>query len=84
MCDQWYIDDGQAFIQPDKVDGWLRTLDTGLKAFGATHGTKLQGDVKSSCRLLCPPADVGLRDGWVTDYMTSACNVLDTTDPTIA
>ena len=29
-CEQWYIDDGQAFLRPSDVDPWLRALDASI------------------------------------------------------
>eukprot|EP00973_Karenia_brevis_P064223 8924884-Karenia_brevis.AAC.1 len=36
--DEWYIDDGQAFVRPELADVWLRAVDEALAAIGAVRG----------------------------------------------
>ena len=52
-CDEWYIDDCQAFVRPDVFDPWLRAA--ALAKVGATRGTIADDTAKVSCRLLCRP-----------------------------
>eukprot|EP00973_Karenia_brevis_P067757 9426531-Karenia_brevis.AAC.1 len=37
--DEWYIDDGQAFVKPQLADAWLRAVDTALASMGAARGS---------------------------------------------
>ena len=76
-CDEWYIDDGQVFCQPHLFDQWLQALDQALGTFGATRGTIVDNNVKSSCRLLCPAARRHEFVGWDTPYVHSTTKVLD-------
>ena len=41
-CDEWYIDDGQAFVRPHLFDAWLHSVDAALRSFGATRGSPTQ------------------------------------------
>ena len=53
--DEWFIDDGQAFVQPALADAWLRAVDGALAQSGAAPGV---GDsCKSVARLVCPDSD---------------------------
>lgn len=75
--DAWYIDDGQLFCEPGRVDLVLRTLDEELAAVGATQGA-IDGDVdvKSSVRIVGLPEavrDVGC--GWQTEYICNTCKL---------
>ena len=83
-CDQWYIDDGQAFVQPQVFDAWLRAVDRALLSFGATRGRRPDDDIKSSCRLVCPLARRREFAGWDTAYVHSTTNVLGSDSPTTA
>ena len=56
VCDEWFVDDGQVFVCPSQFDPFLRVLNGALATFGATRGCAVLGNVKSSARLLCPPA----------------------------
>ena len=78
------MDDGQAFVRPDVLDPWLRALDAAVASFGATRGCMTDGDVKSSCRLLCPPSRRHEFAGWDTRYIHDTVNVLSPDDPTAA
>ena len=67
VCDQWFVDDGQALVKPELVDTWLRCLDRALAVVGATRG---EGeDVKSKARLLCPVGLESSFNGWDTEYV---------------
>jgi hypothetical protein len=83
-CDQWYVDDGQAFVNPALFDTWLRAVDRGIASFGATRGTKAEGNVKSSCRLVCPPSRRHEFSGWDTPYVHETTHVLDPDGPASA
>ena len=76
-CDQWYIDDGQVFCQPQLFDQWLRALDLAIATFGATRGTITDDNIKSSCRLLCPRSRRHEFTGWDTEYVRATTKVLD-------
>ncbi len=54
-CEEWYIDDGQAFVKPQHLDPWLRALDASIARLGSTRGRVDDDTAKSSCRLLYPP-----------------------------
>ena len=50
--DEWYIDDGQAFVAPRNADRWLRSVDMAIASFG---GRRAAGaECKSVARLICP------------------------------
>jgi len=83
-CEQWYIDDGQAFLRPCDVDPWLRALDASMATFGGTRGTISEGTAKSSCRLLCPTNERHAHQGWDTEYVRSTCKVLEIGEPSKA
>ena len=74
-CEEWNIDDGQAFVKPQHLDPWLRALDASIARFGGTRGRVEDGTATSSCRLLCPPDQRHLYEGWATPY------VCETTGP---
>ncbi len=76
-CDEWFIDDGQAFVRPDLVDPWLRALDRAIRTFGGTRGTLEEENAKSSCRLLCPPHRRQEFEGWATEYVRASTKLLD-------
>lgn len=74
VCDEWFVDDGQALVRPHLVDSWLKCLDRALAGMGATRG---EGEgVKSSARLLCPMAMVASCAGWDAQYVRRTCEVL--------
>ena len=50
--DEWFIDDGQAFVQPRFADSWLHAVDAALADIGAERG--LGDKCKSVARLICP------------------------------
>ena len=75
--DEWYIDDGQVFCRPYLFDQWLQALDRALGTFGATRGTMAHDNIKSSCRLLCPPSRRLEFAGWDTQYVHATTKVLD-------
>ena len=54
VCDEWYVDDGQALVRPALFDSWLRALDMALLSFGAIRGTVAQGNTNSSASLFGP------------------------------
>ena len=78
-CDQWFIDDGQAFVLPHLADSWLRAVDAALLEIGATRGEG--SGVKSRARLLCPVDARQLFDGWDAAYIRNTCQVDGTFDP---
>ena len=82
--DEWYIDDGQAFVPPFQLEHWLRAFDIAVGRFGGTRGTVAAGTAKSSCRLICPPARRAEFDGWDTEYVRSTCKVLGPDDAAVA
>ncbi len=73
VCDQWFVDDGQALVVPAFADAWLRCFDRALKPIGATRGEG--NDVKSVARLVCPPGREGDYAGWDTAYIRNTCKV---------
>ena len=77
-CDEWYIDDGQAFVKPHLFDTWLRSVDTAFRTFGATRGELGSEDIKSTCRLICPNNRRHEFAGWDTASVRSTTKVLDT------
>ena len=48
--DEWFIDDGQAFVKPQLADRWLRAVDNALHSTGAVRG--VGDECKSVARLL--------------------------------
>ena len=77
--DEWFIDDGQAFVKPSLADLWLRTLDEALVGIGACRS--VGSECKSVARLVCPVGDEGRYGGWDTPYIRSTCRVLDSSEP---
>eukprot|EP00973_Karenia_brevis_P022739 3129258-Karenia_brevis.AAC.1 len=78
-CDEWFIDDGQAFVLPSRADAWLRAVDAALADIGAVRG--VGEECKSVARLLCPEAEVRHHEGWDTDYIHGSCRVLSGCSP---
>lgn len=73
--DEWFIDDGQAFVKPHAANAWLQSVDLAIASFG---GQRAQGaECKSVARLLCPPARVAEFPGWANGHVASTCKVLD-------
>ena len=83
-CDEWYIDDGQAFVRPHLFDAWLRSVDAAFRTFGATRGEPGSEDIKSTCPLICPVNRRAEFPGWNTEYVRSTTKVVDSDDPTTA
>ena len=83
-ADEWFIDDGQVAVRPGDADAWLQRFDRALDRFGATRGTRAEGNAKSSCRLLCPTDRQHEFDGWDTEYIHTTCAVLQPEDATSA
>jgi len=83
-CDEWYIDDGQAFVRPHLFDTWLRSVDAAFRTFGATRGEPGSDDIKSTCRLICPDSRRQEFSGWDTEYVQSTTKVLQGDDATTA
>ena len=77
VCDEWFIDDGQAFVRPHLVEHWLKCLDQALAEMGATRVPAVGEEIKSTARLLCPMHAVTSVAGWDTPYVRRTCNVLD-------
>ena len=74
VFDAWFADDGQAYVRPDKVDGYLQALDAELAKAGCTRGEG--ADVKSSVTLIGHPDVIGSLDGsWLTPYIERTCKV---------
>ena len=71
--DEWFIDDGQAFVKPAVADTWLRSVDRAIAAFGGQRARGAQ--CKSVARLLCAPGSETALDGWATDYIRASCKV---------
>jgi len=83
-CEEWFIDDGQAFVKPQHLDPWLRALDASIARFGGTRVRVDDDTAKSSCRLLCPPDQRHLHEGWATRYVCETTKVLQAEDHTLA
>ena len=79
VCDEWYMDDGQALVAPSKADLWLKCLDKALGEIGATRVSS-DGDIKSVARLVCPPGHERAFDGWATPHISSTCKVRTAAD----
>ena len=71
--DEWFMDDGQAFVRPDLADIWLRTIDDALHAIGASRSAG--DDCKSVARLFCQPEAVQSQAGRDTEYIHATCQV---------
>ena len=80
----WHVDDGQVSVRLHLSDTWLRALDAAVASFGAIRGSRSDNNIKSTCRLLCPPPRRSEFDGWDTDYVRSTTDVLGSDDPTVA
>ena len=78
-CDQWFIDDGQAFVQPHLADCWLQAVDRALHKMGSTRGEG--DDAKSRARLLARPEDEESHKGWDTEYIRRTCKIDKCSDP---
>ena len=74
VCDEWFVDDGQALVTPSKADMWLRCLDEALAGMGSTRLPE-SGDVKSVARLICQPGQETAYSGWDTAYIRQTCKV---------
>ncbi len=73
--DEWFMDDGQAFVQPRLATRWLQSVDRAIAAFG---GARARGeDCKSVARLLCPPQRRAEFPGWAAGHIAETCRVLD-------
>ena len=75
-CEEWFIDDGQAFVKPQHLEPWLRALDASIARFGGTRGLVQDDTAKSSCRLLCPPDQRHLYEVQATTYVRETTKVL--------
>ena len=72
--DAWFADDGQAYVKPEKLDGYLRALDVGLAKAGCTRGA-MHG-AKSSVALVGHIDALAALDGsWLTPYIRDTCKV---------
>eukprot|EP00973_Karenia_brevis_P084403 11713623-Karenia_brevis.AAC.1 len=77
--DEWFIDDGQAFVRPSLADRWLRTFDRLLQQMGASR-TCEGPECKSLARLLCPREVEPAYAGWDTAYIRNTCLVRDASE----
>ncbi|CAE7502388.1 unnamed protein product, partial [Symbiodinium sp. CCMP2456] len=71
--DQWYVDDGQAFVRLDVAEEWLRSVDAAILAVGGSRSAG--ADCKSHARLLCTPAYAADHPDWASDYIRKTCIV---------
>ena len=72
--DEWFINDGHAFVLPALADAWLRAVDNALAESGAARGV---GDsCKSVTRLVCPDIETHRYDGLDTEHIRTTCRVL--------
>jgi len=69
--DQWYVDDGQAFVRLDVAEEWLRSVDAAILAVGGSRSAG--ADCKSHARLLCTPAYAADHPHWPSDYIRKTC-----------
>ena len=84
VADEWYIDDGQAFVPPSEVESWLKALNLAVAKFGGSRGSIADGNAKSSCRLICPESRRHQFSGWDTSYVHDTCKVLHSDAATTA
>ena len=77
--DEWFMDDGQAFVKPHVASNWLRKMDTAIESFGGRR--EIGRESKSVARLLCPPGRVREFDGWSSGYIESTCKVRQASSP---
>ena len=81
VCDEWFVDDGQAFV---RLFSLLRALDAALASFGGHPGCAAHGNVKSSARLLCPSERRTEFAGWDTPHVHDTVDVLSLDSGTTA
>ena len=84
FCEEWFIDDGQAFAKPEDVETWMRQLDESISKVGGLRGSLADGAAKSSARLLCPDGSEAAHAGWDTQYVRHATKILQRNDFTTA
>jgi hypothetical protein len=78
----WFVDDGQMFVYPTRVDETLRALDARLHAAGASRGSRALGHkIKSTVRAYIPENYAEECRGWDTEYVRDTCTVLSDSDP---
>ena len=77
--DEWFIDDGQAFVKPALAETWLQSVDQAIAAFGGHRETG--AECKSVARLLCQPEREAQFQGWDGPYIRTTCKVLDAIVP---
>ncbi len=71
--DEWFIDDGQAFVFVRHADLWLRSVD---KAIADLGGRRKRGEgCKSHARLLCPLDFAAANPSWASPYIRDTCIV---------
>ena len=76
--DEWFIDDGQAFVGAHHADAWLRSVDQAIAELGGHRAT---GDeCKSHARLLCTPQFAADNPDWASPYVRRTCVVGRATD----
>ena len=59
-CEEWFIDDSQAFVKPQVATQWLLAMDAAVEAGKREIGN----ESKSVVRLLCPPERLHEFDEW--------------------
>ena len=74
-ADEWFIDDGQAFVKPELAESWLQSVDRAIQAFGGRR--EAGAECKSVARLLCPPGQETVHQGWAGPHIHATCKVLD-------
>ena len=79
IMDAWFMDDACVAAPPALFDAALRALDRSLAEKGVSRGRG--ADVKSTARIICPPATAAawdaLADQWATPYVRDTCKVLE-------
>ena len=73
--DEWFIDDGQAFVKPELADAWLQSVDAAIAALGGQR--KRGSECKSHARLLCTREFAASHPNWASPYVQATCIVED-------
>lgn len=73
--DEWFIDDGQAFVRPEFADAWLRSVDQAIADLGGSRGQGVA--CKSHARLLCTRQHAATHPDWASLYIRETCIVED-------
>ena len=73
--DEWFVDDGQAFVKPALAEAWLQSVDRAITSFGGHR--EAGAECKSVARLLCQTGHEVEFQSWAGPHIQATCKVLD-------